>query len=35
MNPRKVRAVMRRRLRNVTPTQAIREALRLLPERTA
>jgi hypothetical protein len=32
LNPRKVRAVMRRRLRYVTPTEAIREALRLLQE---
>ena len=30
MNPRKVRAVMRRRLKYVTPTQAIEQALRLL-----
>ena len=30
MNPRKVRAVMRRRLKYVTPTQAIKEALSLL-----
>ncbi|HEY7330697.1 MAG TPA: hypothetical protein VH592_23860 [Gemmataceae bacterium] len=32
LNPRKVRAVMRRRLRYGTPTEAIRQALRLLEE---
>jgi len=32
LNSRKVRAVMRRRLRYVTPTEAIREALRQLQE---
>ena len=35
LNRRKVRAVMRRRLRYVTPTGAIREALRLLQETAA
>jgi hypothetical protein len=34
MNPRKVRAAMRRRLHYVTPTEAIRNALRLLQETT-
>ena len=34
LNRRKVRAAMRRRLRYVTPTEAIREALRLI-QRTA
>jgi hypothetical protein len=33
LNRRKVRAAMRRRLRYVTPTEAIREALRLLHDR--
>ena len=32
LNPRKVHAVMRRRLRYVAPTEAIRQALRLLEE---
>ena len=35
LNPRKVRAVVRRRLRYGTPTEAIRQALRLLEERPA
>ena len=35
LNRRKVRAVMRRRLRYVTSTEAIREALRLLQETAA
>ena len=35
LNRRKVRAAMRRRLRYVTPTEAIREALRLLQETAA
>jgi hypothetical protein len=34
LNPRKVRAAMRRRLHYVTPTEAIRKALRLLQETT-
>jgi hypothetical protein len=34
LNPRKVRAAMHRRLRYVTATEAIREALRLLQEAT-
>ena len=34
MNRRKVRAAMRRRLKYVTPTQAIEEALRLLKDST-
>lgn len=32
LNPRKVRAIMRRNLRCVTPTGPIRDALRLLQE---
>jgi len=32
LNPRKVRAVMRRRLKYIAPTQALREALRLVQE---
>ena len=32
LNPRQVRAAMRRRLRYVTPTEPIREALHLLQE---
>ena len=35
LNPRKVRAAMRRRLHYVTPTEAIRKALRLLQETRA
>jgi hypothetical protein len=35
LNPRNMRAAMRRRLRYVTPTGAIRDALRLLQETTA
>jgi hypothetical protein len=35
LNPRKVRAAMRRRLRYVTATEPSREALRLLQEATA
>jgi hypothetical protein len=34
LNPRKVRAIMRRRLKYVTPTESIQEAFRLLQERT-
>ena len=35
MNPRKVRAVMRRRLKYVAPTQAIKDAMRLLKSEAA
>jgi len=35
LSRRKVRAAMRRRLRYVTPTEAIRDALRLLQETAA
>jgi hypothetical protein len=35
LNPRKVRTAMRRHLRYVTPTEPIRQALRLLQEATA
>jgi hypothetical protein len=35
LNPRKVRAVMRWRLKYITPSEPIREALRLLQEAAA